>query len=461
MRSPIPRTHWSPRSTCPGDPRASPPPLTRRTGDVYFESNGTNLTGINGASNRVAYQTYLGPYANSNSATPNYVGGSVNDLYVPVVSTDPPPDNVTVISGSTGLVLKYLSTGHNSYPTTGVFDPANGYLYVPAMGATVQSHVTVINTATNTVVATIPVGGFPSTPAYDPSDSDIYVPNTFSSNNLSIIDAATNKVVGSIPITFPANGAIAVEDFLTESPVYDPVTQAIYQPDTGNVTLTEIKGTAFVKNFTVGPGPQTPAVDPLNGNLWVPIALTSLTTGALNASVTIVNVTSNTVTNITVGESPETPVYDPVNNEMYIACLAPHSDYGQVTVVNATTDRVVANITVGVSPMVPAFDSTNDEMYFPNFDSNNVSVIAAGVYTGSGSGGSGGGSATPAFLGLPGDDGYFLLGGVAAAVVAAVGGVLYIRGHHAGKGPGGAGAAPSPPPGAWAPPPPPPAPPPP
>src|SRR5208282_3609335 len=119
----------------PGGPTSLSATFDPTNGYVYFESNGTNLTGINGASNRVAYQKYLGPYANSNSATPNYVGGTVNDLYVPVVSTDPPPDNVTVISGSTGLVLKYLSTGHNSYPTTGVFDPVNGYLYVPAMGA--------------------------------------------------------------------------------------------------------------------------------------------------------------------------------------------------------------------------------------------------------------------------------------------------------------------------------------
>ena len=257
----------------PGGPTSLSATFDPTNGYVYFGSNGTNLTAINGATNQVTDQLYLGPYASP--ATPNYVGGTVNDLYAPVISTDPPPDNVTVVSGATNHVVKYLSTGHNSYPVTGVLDPANGYLYVPAMGATLQSHVTVIDTATNTVVATIPVGAFPTTPAYDPTSGDIYVPNTFSSNNLSVIDAATNKVVASIPITFPTSGTIAVEDFLSESPVYDPVTQAIYQPDTGNVTLTEIKGTAFVKNFTVGPGPQTPAVDPVNGNLWVPIAFTS------------------------------------------------------------------------------------------------------------------------------------------------------------------------------------------
>jgi YVTN family beta-propeller protein len=509
-------------------------------GYVYFGSNGTNLTAINGASNLIQEQIFLGPYASP--ATPNYVGGAVNDLYAPVISTDPPPDNVSVISGSTDLVLKYLSTGSNSYPTTGVYDPANGYLYVPATGGVIKSHVTVINTATNTVQATIPVGGLPSTPAYDPADGYIYVPNT-NSNNVTIINGSADTAVGSISVTL-LNAPLVVEDYLTESPVYDPITHSVYQPDTGNVTLTQIQGSSFVRNFTVGPGPQTPAVDPLNGNLWVPIAFTSLATGSLNDTISIVNVTSNTVTNITVGESPETPVYDPANNEMYVACLAPHSNYGEVTAVNATTGNVVATITVGVSPVVPAFDSTNDELYVPDSVSNNVSVIGAGPVTqtsppgtypvtfaetglpsgawwdvtfngtevnesspsavfpsipngsypysigpwadesrctlpsssasGSvavrgaavtvnlpftctgGSGGGGGSGSSTSFLGLPGDDGYFLLAGAAAAaVVAAVVGLRYVGQHRPPPGLGGSSPSPA------APPPPPPPPPPP
>jgi len=443
----------------PGGPTSLSATFDPTDGYVYFGSNGTNLTGINGATNSIGIQLYLGPYAAP--ATPNYVGGTVNDLYVPVISTDPPPDNVSVISGSTNLVVKYLSTGHLSYPTTGAFDSANGYLYVPAMGATLQSHVTVIDTANNTVVATIPVGAFPGTPVYDPADGYIYVPNTYSSNNLTIIDGSTNQVVGSIPITFPVGSTIAQEDHLTESPVYDPVTQAIYQPDTGNVTLTEIKGTSFVRNFTVGPFPQTPAVDPLNGNLWVPIALTSTVVNSPNDTVSIVNVNSNTVTNVTVGEGPQTPVYDPVNNEMYVSCQVPSSSYGAVTAVNATTGKVVATINVGTFPEVPVFDSANQELYVPNFVSNNVSVIGAGVYTGPGSGGSGGGGGgtTPAFLGLPGNDGYYLLGGVAVAIVAVGVGVLSFRGHRPPRGLVGSApppAPPPPPPAVWGPPPPPP-----
>ncbi len=240
----------------PGGPTSLGATFDPSNGYVYFGSKGTNLTAIDGATNKISLQLHLGRYASP--ATPNYVGGSVNDLYVPVISTDPPPDNVTVVSGASDTIVKYLSTGGTSYPTTGVYDPSNGYLYVPAMGATLTSHVTVIDTATNSVVTTIPVGGFPSTPAFDAADGDIYVPNTYSSNNLSIIDSTTDKVVASLPIEFPASGTIAQEDHLTESPVYDPVTQSIFQPNTGNATLSEIQGTGFVRNITVGAGPRPP-----------------------------------------------------------------------------------------------------------------------------------------------------------------------------------------------------------
>lgn len=522
----------------PGGPTSDSIAFDATNGYLYFGSNGTNLTAIDGSTNTIKVQLPIGPYASP--ATPNYVGGAVNDIYAPVISTDPPPDNVTVVSGTSNLIVKYLSTGGLSYPTTGVYDPTNGYLYIPAMGATLKSHVTVINTATNTVETTIPVGAFPSTPAYDPADGDLYVPNTYSSNNLTIISDATDKTIGSIPITFPSSGTIAQEDFLTESPVYDPITRAVYQPDTGGSNLTEITGTSVVKNFTVGPGPQTPAVDPVTGNLFVPIAFDSL--GGSGYNVSIVNVTSNTVTTIYTCENPETPVYDPANNLMYVSCQQDNSNYGAVTAMNATTGAIVATINVGVVPLVPAFDGTNDELYVPNFVSNNVTVIGAGPFTsppgtypvtftqsglpagawwtislsattvnetsdsivfdgipdGSysytlgayqdetscvpknlnfsqmgtvtvagapvtvtvdfsciGSGGGSGGSLL--FLGLPGDEGYYLLIGVSAVVIVGVSAVLLVKRRPPRRTtPGAPSSGGPPPPGAWTPPPPPP-----
>jgi YVTN family beta-propeller protein len=59
--------------------------------------------------------------------------------------------------------------------------------------------VSVIDTATNTVVATIPVGVGPIGVAITPDGTGAYVTNLFS-NTVSVIDIATNTVVATIPV---------------------------------------------------------------------------------------------------------------------------------------------------------------------------------------------------------------------------------------------------------------------
>ena len=59
--------------------------------------------------------------------------------------------------------------------------------------------VSVIDIATNTVVATVPVGSFPYGVAVNPGGSRVYVGNQ-SSDNVSVIDTATNTVVATVPV---------------------------------------------------------------------------------------------------------------------------------------------------------------------------------------------------------------------------------------------------------------------
>jgi uncharacterized repeat protein (TIGR01451 family) len=57
----------------------------------------------------------------------------------------------------------------------------------------------VIDTSTNTVVATIPVGAVPQGIAITPDGTRAYVAN-INSNNVSVIDTSTNTVVATIPV---------------------------------------------------------------------------------------------------------------------------------------------------------------------------------------------------------------------------------------------------------------------
>ena len=71
------------------------------------------------------------------------------------------------------------------------------FAYVTNSGA---NTVSVIDIPTNKVVATVPVGFFPSGVAVTPDGKHVYVAN-FQSNNVSVIDTAANTVVGTpIPV---------------------------------------------------------------------------------------------------------------------------------------------------------------------------------------------------------------------------------------------------------------------
>ena len=59
--------------------------------------------------------------------------------------------------------------------------------------------VSVINTATNTVVATIPVGLAPAGVAATPNGAFVYVVNN-DAGTVSVISVATNAVVATVPV---------------------------------------------------------------------------------------------------------------------------------------------------------------------------------------------------------------------------------------------------------------------
>src|SRR5262245_54825693 len=64
--------------------------------------------------------------------------------------------------------------------------------------------VSVIDTATNSIIATVPVGSGPAAVAVTPNGRFAYVVNQLS-NNVSVISAANNTVVATVPVaTFPS-----------------------------------------------------------------------------------------------------------------------------------------------------------------------------------------------------------------------------------------------------------------
>src|SRR5262249_42188023 len=100
---------------------------------------------------------------------------------------------VSVIDTATNTVVATVGVGGD--PRGVAITPDGTHAYVTNIRS---NTVSVIDTATNTVVATVPVGLSPFGVAITPDGTHAYVTNSFG-NNVAVIDTATNTVVATVP----------------------------------------------------------------------------------------------------------------------------------------------------------------------------------------------------------------------------------------------------------------------
>ena len=124
-----------------------------------------------------------------------------------------------------------------------------------------SNNVSVIDTATNMVVATVPVGAVPGWVAVTPDGKHAYVTNGNAGNppsTVSVIDTATNMVVATVPVGL-GPGALAVTP--DGKHVYVTI---IYVTDTSVQGAVSVIDTA---TNTVEPAVITITVDPVESVL--------------------------------------------------------------------------------------------------------------------------------------------------------------------------------------------------
>lgn len=98
-------------------------------------------------------------------------------------------------TGSLTPVATIIPVGQN--PTSIAVDSATRTAYVTCTGT--SPDVYVIDEATNTVTATIPVGAYPQAVTVNPNTDTIYTANK-TAGTVSVIDGATNTVTATIPM---------------------------------------------------------------------------------------------------------------------------------------------------------------------------------------------------------------------------------------------------------------------
>ena len=112
-------------------------------------------------------------------------------------------DNVSVIDTANNTVVATVAVGTSPRSVTVNF--AGTRAYVANQGS---NNVSIIDTSSNTVIGTVPVGSAPTGIAVNRNGTRAYVANSGAST-VSIVDTGTNSVIASVPVgTNPTDVAI-------------------------------------------------------------------------------------------------------------------------------------------------------------------------------------------------------------------------------------------------------------
>jgi YVTN family beta-propeller protein/probable HAF family extracellular repeat protein len=211
------------------------PKVTPDGSHVYVSNQNNTISAIDTATNTVSSTITLSAEATGLVFTPNgafaYVGENTS------------PGNVAVLAipGNTVVATIPLGAGTAS-PIKLAITPDGSLVYVTNLGS---NNVSVINTSTNSVAATVAVGKIPYSIAASPDGSLIYVGN-IDGNTISVISTATNKVISTFSVPSGVTGIAVVGT--------PPTTQTITQPLSPTLLNTFNFGT---NSFTVQYPPGT------------------------------------------------------------------------------------------------------------------------------------------------------------------------------------------------------------
>jgi len=193
----------------------------------------------------------------------------------------------------------------------------------------------------------------PSTPVFDPANGDIYVSNG-GGNTTSVISGATNSLVtnvvvgGSSGAIIEGSGVIEVNTNGPGTPVIDTANGNIYVTTGVAISVISSATNDVIANLKLGDPPLSPLINSMNGYIYVPIMTMDNCRAdvcRLNSTLSIISGTTNAIV-ATVGicNYPDS-VFDWSNGDVYVSCQD-----GTAWVISSTTGSSTTTSTTFGSP---------------------------------------------------------------------------------------------------------------
>jgi YVTN family beta-propeller protein len=324
---------------------------------AYVANYGSNsVSVINTATNGIVATVPVGINPDALAVTPDrarvYVVNQTacRDFFQCEFQFPPPPSNVSVIDTATNAVIATVTVGH--FPIGIAITPDGTRAYVTNHG---DGSVSVINTATNLVAATITGLSGPTGIAITPDGTRAYAIGSRSS--VTVIDISTNTIKGSLTLPLAnlsaATNAIAITPDGTRAyvtaycfPYTD--TQDECTDSLSYVSVIATATTTDIKDIRVDPGIWGVVISPDGTRAYV-------ANGYTNSVLVLDTANNSPIATITLGPhllgGEEYGIaITPDGTRVYVTNL----EAGVVQVINTATNTIATTIGVGFGPVAVA-----------------------------------------------------------------------------------------------------------
>jgi YVTN family beta-propeller protein len=282
----------------------------------------------------------------------NPQGVTVNRTGTRVYVADFDSDDVSVIDTANNAIIATVPV--QSSPESVAIAPDDSRLYVTLRRGQEVAVIRVDGCPPHCLLTTIRVGHQPYAVALNPDGTRAYVTDV-GDDKVSVIDTVDNTVVATMAAGHAPAGIVV-----------SPVSNRAYvaSEEDNAISVIDTASNTTVATVPVGPLPQGVALNPAGTRLYVG------NTGS--NTVSVINTISNTVvTTVPVQTHPSRIAVDPDGTEVYVTNYAADS----ISVIDTSVNRSIGTLVAGEAPTGIAVNPSGNLLYVAESNSNAVSVF--------------------------------------------------------------------------------------